>query len=73
MQMMMQMCMKSGDHMLMCDDMDAMTIKLMRDCISKMGISWDMIDCCNLGEVEKAIRPNTRVSFLEFSQSDNVL
>ncbi|KAL5291341.1 CTH.2 family protein [Megaselia abdita] len=65
MQMMMQMCMKSGDHMLMCDDMDAMTIKLMRECISKMGISWDMVDCCNLGELEKAMKPNTRMILLE--------
>lgn len=65
MQMMMQMCLKSGDHMLMCDDMDAMTIKLMRECITRMGISFDMVDCCNLGELEKAMKPNTRVSFFD--------
>lgn len=56
---------KSGDHILVCDDLYGGTYRLFSDIYTQYGLEFDYVDFCNLDEVEAACKPNTRALFLE--------
>lgn len=56
---------KSGDHIVATRDIYGGSFRLLTDFLSKYGVSHDFVDATNPGDVEKAIRPNTKVLFLE--------
>lgn len=60
---------QAGDHLLSVQSPYSWTYKLISKFLSRFGISYDFIDASNLQEIEAAIRPNTKVLFLESPNS----
>uniref|UniRef100_A0A2M4CUD7 cystathionine gamma-lyase n=1 Tax=Anopheles darlingi TaxID=43151 RepID=A0A2M4CUD7_ANODA len=56
---------KSGDHVVAGDDLYGGTNRLLRNVAMKMGIEIDFIDLTNLEQVEQAIKPNTKLFWME--------
>jgi len=56
---------KSGDHILACDDVYGGTNRYFNKVVKKFGIEIDMVDPTNLKAVVAGIKPNTRVVWLE--------
>lgn len=57
---------KGGDHILCIDDVYGGTQRYLRKIlIPNAGIHLDMIDCCDLKKVEKAIQKNTKIMWIE--------
>jgi len=54
-----------GDHIISSDTLYGPTIHLIGDVIRRGGIESTFLDSSNVGAVEAALRPNTRVVFLE--------
>ena len=56
---------KRGDHCLLCDDLYGGTHRIVEDIFKVSGIEISYVDMGNLDDVEKAIKPNTKMVFLE--------
>lgn len=57
---------KQGDHLLCIDDVYGGTQRYLRKIlVPNAGIELDLIDCCDLVAVEKAIKPNTKMMWIE--------
>lgn len=54
-----------GDHVILSDDAYGGTYRLMSKVISRYGIEYSMVDLTNLDAVRDAIRPNTRMIWVE--------
>lgn len=51
----------NGDHLISCDDVYGGTNRLFSKVTSRQGITVDFVDATNLDNLQKAIKPNTRV------------
>ena len=56
---------KSGDHILSIDDVYGGTNRLFRKVFEKFGIENTLMDMHNMEEVEKNIKPNTKMILVE--------
>ena len=56
---------KAGDHMVASDTLYGCTFALLNHGLTKFGIEVTFVDIANLEEVKKAMKPNTRVVYLE--------
>ncbi|WP_192597951.1 aminotransferase class I/II-fold pyridoxal phosphate-dependent enzyme [Sporosarcina limicola] len=56
---------KQGDHVICTKDIYGNTFKFLNTMAPRFGITSDFVDCTNSQEVEKAIRENTKVLFIE--------
>lgn len=56
---------KRGDHVIMTDDIYGGTYRIAEDIFSELGIEFEYIDCTEVANVKNAIRPNTRMIFIE--------
>lgn len=56
---------KSGDHILTCDDIYGGTNRYFNKVVKKFGVEIDMVDPTNLKAVQAGIKPNTKVVWLE--------
>lgn len=56
---------KSGDHILACDDIYGGTNRYFNKVVKKFGVEIDMVDPTNLKAVQAGIKPNTKVVWLE--------
>ena len=56
---------KSGDHILVCDDLYGGTYRMFTDLYTQYGLEFDYVDFCDLAAVEAACKANTRAVFLE--------
>ncbi|XP_058129840.1 cystathionine gamma-lyase isoform X1 [Anopheles ziemanni] len=56
---------KSGDHIVAGDDLYGGTNRLLRNVALKMGIEIDFVDLTDLPAVEKSIKPNTKLFWME--------
>lgn len=52
---------KSGDHILLPDDIYYAIKKLMEDVLKRWNLSYNLVDMTNIEEVKKAIKPKSRV------------
>jgi methionine-gamma-lyase len=57
--------MKTGSHMVVSDVCYAGVAELVRDTLPKMGIEITTVDTSDLAEVRAALRPNTRLVYIE--------
>lgn len=55
----------NGDHLISCDDVYGGTNRLFSRVTSRQGITVDFVDATNLDNVKKAIKPNTRMIWIE--------
>ncbi|MGK5081874.1 cystathionine gamma-synthase [Bdellovibrionota bacterium FG-1] len=56
---------KSGDHVVCCDDVYGGTFRIFDKVFTKMGIQFSFVDCSDLAKTEAAFRPNTRLFWME--------
>lgn len=56
---------KSGDHILLPDDIYYAIKKLMEDVLKRWNLSYNLVDMTNIEEVKKAIKPNTSLIWVE--------
>ena len=56
---------KSGDHILLSDNVYGGTFRVVDKVFVNLGISYSLVDTSNLTEVEKAILPDTKAIFIE--------
>ncbi|XP_055942977.1 cystathionine gamma-lyase-like [Argiope bruennichi] len=56
---------KTGDHIICFDDLYGGTNRLFRTCAANMGIETSFVDMRDLKNVENAIKPNTRMVWIE--------
>ncbi|MBU1983064.1 PLP-dependent aspartate aminotransferase family protein, partial [bacterium] len=56
---------KSGDHVLVCDDVYGGTYRVLKNVREKQGIRSDFVDFSDLTRVEKQIRPETKWIWIE--------
>lgn len=56
---------KAGDHLVSMNDLYGGTNRLFRQCTTRMGIEESLIDCTDLSKVETAIKPNTKMVWIE--------
>jgi cystathionine gamma-lyase len=56
---------KAGDHVLLSEVIYGGTVRLFQQVLKNFAIEFDFIDTANLEAVEKAIKPNTRLIFIE--------
>ncbi|GAA0731536.1 methionine gamma-lyase [Clostridium oceanicum] len=56
---------KAGDHVVASDTLYGCTFSLLNHGVTKFGIDVTFVDMSNLEEVKKALKPNTRVVYLE--------
>lgn len=56
---------KAGDHVVACDDMYGGSFRLMDKVIRHNGIEFSFVDLTNVGNFSAAIRPNTRMVWIE--------
>lgn len=54
-----------GDHVLVCDDVYGGTGRLFRRLFAKYNLSFDFIDMTQVKNVEAAVKPNTRLVWIE--------
>lgn len=59
------MTLKSGDHILSCDDVYGGTNRMLNKVLKKFGIENSMIDMSNLEEVKANIKDNTKIMWIE--------
>lgn len=55
----------SGDHMLVTDDLYGGTSRLLRTVTARMGVTPEFIDACDLGLLERSIKNNTKMVWIE--------
>lgn len=56
---------RSGDHVVVTKDVYGGTHKFLSNIASRYGIEYDFVDCTDAGVIEQAIKPNTRVLYIE--------
>ncbi|XP_055526270.1 cystathionine gamma-lyase [Wyeomyia smithii] len=56
---------QAGDHIVAGDDLYGGTNRLLRKVALKMNISIDFVDCTNIAKVEAAVKPNTKLFWIE--------
>lgn len=56
---------RSGDHVVVTKDVYGGTHKFLSNIATRYGIEYDFVDCTDAGTIEQAIRPNTRVLYIE--------
>ncbi len=56
---------KAGDHVLACDTLYGCTFALLNHGLTRMGVEVTFVDMTDLEAVKAAIKPNTRVVYLE--------
>ncbi len=56
---------KTGDHLIVTEDLYGGTYRLFEQCFSRFGLSFSYVDTTDLQAVEKAVRPETRAVFIE--------
>ncbi|KAK7100507.1 hypothetical protein V1264_023450 [Littorina saxatilis] len=56
---------KQGDHVISMDDVYGGTNRYFRTCAAPMGIDISFVDCTNIEHVEKALKPNTKMVWIE--------
>lgn len=56
---------KSGDHILLPDDIYYAVKRLMEDVLKRWNLSYDLVDMSNIEAVEKAVKPNTALIWVE--------
>ena len=56
---------KSGDHVILTDDIYGGTYRIGEDIFTPLGIEYEYVDLSDISELEKAMRPNTRMVFVE--------
>src|ERR1700732_3190914 len=52
---------KPGDHVVVPDDVFQGTIRLLREVLPKWGITYSTVDTTDIGAVQNALQPNTRM------------
>jgi cystathionine gamma-lyase len=57
--------MKSGENLICSDDIYGGTVKQINDSVSRLGITVTYVDFENLDDVKKALKPETKMIFLE--------
>lgn len=55
----------AGDHIVAGDDLYGGTNRLLRNVAMKMNITVDFVDCTDLAKVEAAVKPNTKLFWIE--------
>ena len=55
----------SGDHLLVTDDLYGGTSRYLRTVADRMGITPEFVDACDIDLVEKSIKPNTKMVWIE--------
>jgi cystathionine beta-lyase/cystathionine gamma-synthase len=58
-------CLKAGDHVIVSDNTYGGTYRLFELILTNFGLSFSYVDAAEVGNVEAAIRPNTKMVFLE--------
>jgi len=58
-------CLKSGDHILLPNDIYFTIKKLFEDVLKRWNLSYDLVDMCNLSAIKRAIKPNTAMIWVE--------
>jgi cystathionine gamma-synthase len=61
----MMLSLKSGDHVVVCDDVYGGTYRLFMQVMKDLGIAFDFVDAADEAAVEAAFRPSTRLLWLE--------
>lgn len=56
---------RSGDHVIACDDIYGGTFRLFREVYEKLGLTFTFTDMSKAADVEASIRPNTRMVWIE--------
>src|SRR3990167_2868905 len=56
---------QAGDHIVTGDDIYGGTYRVFAYVFSKMGLSFSFVNMCDLNEVKKAIKPNTKMIWIE--------
>lgn len=56
---------KDGDHMICSKVVYGSTLGLIKDVLTKFGVETSLVDTSSLNECKKAIKPNTKLIFLE--------
>jgi cystathionine beta-lyase/cystathionine gamma-synthase len=56
---------KSGDHIVATKDIYGGTYRLLKTYLNRFGITHTFVDTSNISDIERAIRGNTRILFLE--------
>lgn len=54
-----------GDHMILMDDIYGGTFRIATTIFGKYGIEYDFVDLSDLDAVKKAVKPNTKMIFIE--------
>ena len=58
-------CCEAGDHVLLPRDLYGGTYRLLDKVLSRFGLSYDLVDQTDLEAVERAVRPETRLVWVE--------
>jgi cystathionine gamma-lyase len=58
-------CLDSGDHVLCGDDLYGGTMRLMNEVFTRFGLEFDFVDQTDLDAVRAAIKPNTKLCWIE--------
>ncbi len=58
-------CLKAGDHVIVSDNTYGGTYRLFELVLTNFGLTFSYVDAGDVGNVEAAIRPNTKMVFLE--------
>ena len=56
---------KSGDHVLVSDDVYGGTFRIFDKVFKKLGIAYDLVDACDLGVIEGRITESTKLIWIE--------
>lgn len=56
---------KTGDHILLPDDIYYAVKRLMEEVLKRWNLSYDLVDMSNIKAVEKAVKPNTALIWVE--------
>ncbi len=56
---------RTGDHVISCDDVYGGTFRIFDKVFKKMGIEFSFVDLADLNQAEKAFRPNTKLLWME--------
>jgi cystathionine gamma-lyase len=55
----------SGDHVVICNDVYGGTFRLFNQVFRNFGVSFDRVDATNPDNLERAVRPNTKMVWME--------
>ena len=55
----------AGDHLIGSNQLYGRSLRMMREDLPRLGVETTLVDACDIDEVRKAIRPNTRLILVE--------